>query len=204
MYIRGQETALVGGTEDLRFRLAVKPTPPLPRTEINEALLCGRRRELLRSTCVTKYMVPPDHIYNYCRIVPNINLLYIASYVFQKLLMIHAFHTFPLRSVIWHFRQFPIFNLWVNWASVSEPHTWLQRDIFSICAMLYICDRHCTSNIAINISIFHLGLIRGARAYCPDAARREAVGPTHCWSHCPPGPSCELTCLCSSGIAPHV
>ena len=41
-------------------------------------------------------------------------------------------------------------------------------------------DRHCTSNIAINISIFHLGLIRGARAYCPDAARRGAVGPTHC------------------------
>ena len=45
---------------------------------------------------------------------------------------------------------------------------------------VYICDRHCTSNIAINISIFHLGLIRGARSYCPDAARRGAVGPTHC------------------------
>ena len=56
---------------------------------------------------------------------------------------------------------------------------------------------------ASHVSIFHLGLIRGARAYCPDAARRGAVGPTHCWSHCPP-PSCELTCLCSSGIAPHV
>ena len=26
-------------------------------------------------------------------------------------------------------------------------------------------------------SIFHLGLIRGERAYCPDAARRGAVGP---------------------------
>ena len=43
---------------------------------------------------------------------------------------------------------------------------------------IYAIDRHCTSNIAINISIFHLGLIRGARAYCPDAARRGAVGPT--------------------------
>ena len=46
--------------------------------------------------------------------------------------------------------------------------------------MYTICDRHCTSNIAINISIFHLGLIHGARAYCPDTARRGAVGPTHC------------------------
>ena len=72
------------------------------------------------------------------------------------------------------------------WASVSEPHTCDFNATFSlyVCIMLYIyiyiCDRHCTSNIAINISIFHLGLIRGARAYCPDAARRGAVGPTHC------------------------
>ena len=79
-----------------------------------------------------------------------------------------------------------------NWASVSEPHTCDFNATFSlyICIYIYIyiyvicyisiCDRHCTSNIAINISIFHLGLIRGARAYCPDAARRGAVGPTHC------------------------
>ena len=42
-----------------------------------------------------------------------------------------------------------------NWASVSEPHT---RDIFSV--YIYISsasDGHCTSKIAINISIFHLG-----------------------------------------------
>ena len=65
-----------------------------------------------------------------------------------------------------------------NWASVSEPHTCDFNATFSL--YIYTCDRHCTSNIAINISIFHLGLIRGARAYCPNAARRGAVGPTHC------------------------
>ena len=47
------------------------------------------------------------------------------------------------------------------WASVSEPHTCdFKRDIFSVCYIsiyLYICDRHCTSKIAINTSIFHLG-----------------------------------------------
>ena len=42
--------------EDLRFRLAVKPLPPPPPSHEftywdNEALLCGRRRELFRSTC---------------------------------------------------------------------------------------------------------------------------------------------------------
>ena len=83
-----------------------------------------------------------------------------------------------------------------------------------LCMLLYICDRHCTSNIAINISIFHLGLIRGARAYCPDAVRPHpllkplptgATGRGGGAGHeTTPGPSCELTCLCSSGIAPHV
>ena len=57
-----------------------------------------------------------------------------------------------------------------NWASVSEPHTCDFNATFSLYICIYvicyisICDRHCTSNIAINISIFHLGLIRGARA----------------------------------------
>ena len=67
-----------------------------------------------------------------------------------------------------------------SWASVSEPHTCDFNATFSLYVTRYIRDRHCTSNTAINISIFHLGLIRGARAYCPDAARRGAVGPTHC------------------------
>ena len=43
--------------------------------------------------------------------------------------------------------------------------------------LLYICDRHCTSNIAINISIFHLGLIRiyAALAHiAPTLAERSA------------------------------
>ena len=77
-------------------------------------------------------------------------------------------------------------NILYNWASVSEPHTCDFNATFTLYIYIYvicyisICDRHCTSNIAINISIFHLGLIRGARAYCPDAARRGAVGPTHC------------------------
>ena len=68
-----------------------------------------------------------------------------------------------------------------NWASLSDPHTCDFNPTFSLYVVsynyIYICDRHCTSNIAINISVF---LIRGARAYCPDAARRGAVGPTHC------------------------
>ena len=61
-----------------------------------------------------------------------------------------------------------------NWASVSEPHTCDFNATFSLYVISYIsiCDRHCTSNIAINISIFHLGLIRGARAIAP--ARRGA------------------------------
>ena len=49
-----QEIEGGGNDEDLSFRLAVEPPPPPPtnlHTEINEALLCGRRRELLRSTC---------------------------------------------------------------------------------------------------------------------------------------------------------
>ena len=40
-----------------------------------------------------------------------------------------------------------------------------------------ICDRHCTSNIAINISIFHLGSCTRRARIVP---RRGAVGPTHC------------------------
>ena len=64
--------------------------------------------------------------------------------------------------------QFCVFG-----ASVSEHHTYDFNARFSLYVVyiyisygrIYICDRHCTSNIAINISIFHLGLIRGARAY---------------------------------------
>ena len=91
-----------------------------------------------------------------------------------------------------------------NWASVSEPHTCDFNATFSLyIIMLYviylsICDRHCTSKIAINISIFHLGSYTRRARIVP---RRGAVGPTHFQSHCPRGPSCELTCsLCSSGI----
>ena len=86
-----------------------------------------------------------------------------------------------------------------NWASVSEPHTCDFNALYIY--MLYnICDRHCTSKLAINISIFHLGSHTRRARILP---RRGAVGPTHFQSHCPrpPGPSCELTCsLCSSGI----
>ena len=74
-----------------------------------------------------------------------------------------------------------------NWASVSEPHTCDLNATFSlyvcyISTIIWyirsICDRQCTSN---NISY-----TRRARIL-PRAARRGAVGPTHCWSHCPPG-----------------
>ena len=68
-----------------------------------------------------------------------------------------------------------------NWASVSEPHTCDFNATFSlyIVYMLYviylhICDRHCTSNIAINISIFHLGLIRGAEQSAPPIVEATA------------------------------
>ena len=66
-----------------------------------------------------------------------------------------------------------------NWASVSEPHTCDFNATFSLYICICICDRHCTSNIAINISIFHLGLIRGARAYCPDARGAARSGRPH-------------------------
>ena len=57
--------------------------------------------------------------------------------------------------------------LYTYWASVSEPHTYDFNATFSL------CDRHCTSNIAINISIFHLGLIRGARILPRRGAARS-------------------------------
>ena len=61
-----------------------------------------------------------------------------------------------------------------NWASVSEPHTCDFNATFSllyISIYLYICDRHCTSKIAINISIFHLGSYTRRARNCPDAER---------------------------------
>ena len=87
-----------------------------------------------------------------------------------------------------------------SWASVSEPHTCDFNATFSlyIYIVICICDRHCTSKIAINISIFHLGSYTRRARIVP---RRGAVGPTHFRSHGHRGPSCELTCsLCSSGI----
>ena len=54
---------------------------------------------------------------------------------------------------------------------------------------LSICDRHCTSKIAINISIFHLGSYTRRARIVP---RRGAVGPTHFRSHCPRPPGAEL------------
>ena len=91
-----------------------------------------------------------------------------------------------------------------NWASVSEPHTCDFNATFPLyicCIYIYIYAT-VISKLAINISIFHLGSYTRRARIVP---RRGAVGPTHgqahCRSHCPPGPSCELTCsLCSSGI----
>ena len=63
-----------------------------------------------------------------------------------------------------------------NWASMSEPHTCDFNATF-LCIYIYIyisiCDRHCTSKIAINISIFHLGCYtRRARAIAPTRSGR--------------------------------
>ena len=97
-------------------------------------------------------------------------------------------------------------NVIHNWASVSEPHACDFNATFSlyniyynnyyiiiiICyniIMLSICDRHCTSKIAINISIFHLGSYTRRARIVP---RRGAVGPTHFRSHCPRPPGAEL------------
>ena len=74
-----------------------------------------------------------------------------------------------------------------NWASVSEPHTCDFNATFSL--YICICDRHCTSKIAINISIFHLGSYTRRARIVP---RRGAVGPTHFRSHCPRPPGAEL------------
>ena len=66
-------------------------------------------------------------------------------------------------------------------------------------AHISICDRHCTSKIAINISIFHLGSYTRRARNCPDA-ERSAPPIFEATAH-RAGPSCELTCsLCSSGI----
>ena len=68
-----------------------------------------------------------------------------------------------------------------NWASVSEPHTCDFNATFSLYVYImlyiyiYICDRHCTSNIAINISIFHLGLIYTRRARAHTAPTRRGA-----------------------------
>ena len=69
------------------------------------------------------------------------------------------------------------------WASVSEPHTCDFNATFSlyVCYISTIIYIYATVTVLLTLrSIFHLGLIRGARAYGPDAARRGAVGPTHC------------------------
>ena len=59
-----------------------------------------------------------------------------------------------------------------NWASVSEPHTCDFNATFSLYIYLHIYrDRHCTSKIAINISIFHLGSYTRRARNCPDAER---------------------------------
>ena len=67
------------------------------------------------------------------------------------------------------------------WASVSEPHTCDFNATFPL-YICCICDRHCTSKLAINISIFHLGSYTRRARIVP---RRGAVGPTHFRSHCP-------------------
>ena len=77
-----------------------------------------------------------------------------------------------------------------NWASVSEPHTSDFNATFSLYIyVICICDRHCTSKIAINISIFHLGSYTRRARIVP---RSGAVGPTHFRSHCPRPPGAEL------------
>ena len=82
---------------------------------------------------------------------------------------VHCKHYYHI-PYTWQFTGTDTTLLEYNWASVSEPHTCDFNATFPL-YVVYICDRHCTSNIAINISIFHLGLIRGARTYCPDAVR---------------------------------
>ena len=98
--------------------------------------------ELLSSEVVTSAAV-------HCK-KPNINLLY------------HIPHT-------WKFTCTDTTLLEYNWASVSEPHTCDFNATFSL--YICICDRHCTSKIAINMSIFHLGSYTRRACNCPDAER---------------------------------
>ena len=61
-----------------------------------------------------------------------------------------------------------------------------------------ICDRHCTSKIAINISIFHLGSYKRRARNCPDA-ERSAPPIFEATAHL--GRAVNFPCsLCSSGI----
>ena len=87
-----------------------------------------------------------------------------------------------------------------NWASVSEPHT---CDFNFLCMYISICDRHCTSKIAINISIFHLGSYTRRARILPRPARTRSGRP-HPFSKQLPtdrGRAVNLLCsLCSRGI----
>ena len=62
----------------------------------------------------------------------------------------------------------------------------------------YICDRHCTSKIAINISIFHLGSYTRRARNCPDATRCSQPHPAT--AHRGRAVNFNTCSLCSSGI----
>ena len=93
----------------------------------------------------------------------------------------------------------------INWASVSEPHTCDFNATFSLyiyMCYISICDRHCTSKIAINISIFHLG------SYTRRTCIFSQLGPGGQWLRQWEGPTAprrgNMCSLCSSGIVLHV
>ena len=76
-----------------------------------------------------------------------------------------------------------------NWASVSEPHT---------------CDFNATFSLYELLTLRSISYTRRARILPRRGAARSGR-PHPLLKPLPTGAdSCEITCLCSSGIAPHV